>query len=353
MVKTNIQQLLFSKDLFILGNQAADLDSTVSACSLSALLDRINPSKQFSALIQGSPEDWMLKPEIKALFDRAGISGESFFYTDGLTERDYIPREVLLVDHNKIDMENIDLRIAGIVDHHKDQKFYPGLTLRDIRVCGSCASIISRYWEQSGIGLPYPQRLILAGAISVDTGNLNPEWGKTTELDSEQYNVLISGLSVEDKTFIHSLLEIKNDLSHLTLAEQLKRDYKKFPSDSLQGGIASVPLPVSDFFNPAFFNSTDIDSFARKNCPDFLIIMHTRAEPFQRELSLFIPPGKSGATAGTLLHDSLMSIKKAGFHPLPSGSLSNWTHFSQKNITVSRKVLVPLLLTEIEIRIVK
>ncbi|MDC7231944.1 MAG: DHH family phosphoesterase [Spirochaetales bacterium] len=342
-----MQGLRFTEDIIIMGNQAADLDSCVSAFAFASLLTALNPEIKIHPLIQGSFEDLRLKPEIESLFRRAGISLRPDHFTAHFPPaplKGSRNRALILVDHNRVDSPELTYRPVGIVDHHRDTGAYPGLSLRDIRICGSCSAIISEYWRESGLPLSRGNALLLAGAIAVDTGYLDPSWGKATELDRKEYTRLLGQLSPEDQDYLKTLLHVKNDLSHLNLMEHLKRDYKDFPVIGLRGGIASITLGQDEFFSPDFFRQEVIQEFIQKTCPDFLIIMHTVPEPFKRELSVFVPDQKG--YAGKEIRQGLEKLKEPGLsinNTKQNGYGGVWTLYSQKNIKVSRKVLTPLL----------
>lgn len=350
------------EDMLVIGNQAADLDSSVSAFALSELLSRKNPEISCHPLIQGSPYDLKLKPEISALFQRAEISlkpdnfSEIFFkkIADNENPERKKPETVIMVDHNVPDSREITHRIGGIVDHHTDASRYQDLSFRDIRHCGSCASIISEYWHEEMKEIPYGISLLLAGAIAVDTGYLDPAWGKTTDLDRRESTRINTILKDEDRLFIRTLLKIKNDLSHLNIQDQLRRDYKKFPLDNLNAGIASVPMGQRDFFRKDFFNRDEIIKFKDQYCSDLLIIMHTIPEPFSRELSVYTDNYELLTTVKT----ALSRLKSADFISAdlatadPENSRNRfsgkWALYTQNNIKISRKGFVPLLKEELE-----
>jgi exopolyphosphatase len=349
----------FIEDLLIIGNQAADLDSSVSAYALAELLRRLNPEIDVFSLIQGSPADLLLKPEIKSLFLKAEIPlrAENFtsvFFnpdSDSYNLKAYKESSLIMVDHNEADSEEINHPVAGIVDHHIDSLLFQDLKLRDIRICGSCASIISEYWEQCDVEIPYGISLLLAGAIAVDTGYLDPSWGKTTDIDRSQYEALSKTLTTKDRAFIEQVLDIKNNLSHLGIYDQLRRDYKDFPMEGLKGGISSIPLGQKDFFDIDFYKDDAVMDFSIQNCPDFLMIMHTVPQPFKRELSLYIK--NSNKAMKKILKTALTRLKEPGLDLVDpdmkiSGSSAGWILYSQKNIKISRKLLVPLLKDELE-----
>jgi len=333
-------------EIFVMGNQSADLDSCVSAISLSALITFIKPEISCMAMIQGNREDLRLKPEIEALFTRSGLDLNNIIFTSDPDAPGLQGKNIILVDHNHPEKENSGTLIQGIVDHHKDSGQFPSLLLRDIRLCGSCGSIISEYWKTCGTDIPYSQRLLLAGTIEVDTGGLSEEWGKATDLDRDQLHWLESGLNEDDRLFLKTLDKIKNNLDHLSMMDHLTRDYKDFPIPSLKGGISSVPLSVSEFFREGFFDQRGIESFSHERCPGFLLIMHSMGSPLRRELSLYCPEDIPLNTPAALLKKALEALDTT---PLSFDHSANrsWYHYHLNDPKTARKVLVPLLMQEL------
>jgi exopolyphosphatase len=148
----NINRFKFNNNLIVMGNQAADLDSTVSAVSMATLLSQINPSLQIRPLVQGHPDDLKLKPEIVALFRRAGIPLDDSLFSE--TAGKNLDDPLILVDHNEPDNSQIHHSIAGIVDHHDDRGLYPDLPLREVKRTGSCTTLISSFWKEYGLSIP-------------------------------------------------------------------------------------------------------------------------------------------------------------------------------------------------------
>ncbi len=336
-----MRDLNFEGRVFILGNQAADLDSSVSAFSLAALLEALNPGLTTLPLIQGEIDDLRLKPEIPALFNRARIEIKNRNFLNGESPLPSDP-QIILVDHNKPDIPGLEHSVKAVIDHHRDEGFFKDLPLRIIRKTGSCATLVAELWEQSGLEIPRVQRLILLAAVAVDTGCLNPEWGKTTQEDKEIYQFLSYRLGNDDLSFIRSLSDIKQDLSHLNQRDQLRRDFKDFSPGQFRAGISSVPMTVNEFFSPDFFNPAECGEFMERNCPDLLIVMHSAAEPFQRQLSFYASRKglKGQSSPAALMMKTLESL--GGFTARPSPA-AGWQSFNQQDPKRSRKVLAPLL----------
>ncbi len=334
------KRLIFNTNLLIAGNQAADLDSAVSAFALAELIGRLNPELNVTPLIQGAFDDLSLKPEIEGLFTEAGTPLEAVSFQRSLQNPGGLLPEpnsrLILVDHNEKDPGLPDLPLAGIVDHHRDSGRAMNLPLRDIRICGSCASIISEYWSASGEDIPGRTALLLAGAIAVDTGYLDPHWGKTTELDSREYSRLTSLLSSGEKEYVAGLLKLKNDLSHLTMADHLRRDYKDFSIAGLSGGIASLTINRKEFMKAPFYSPRELDRFKNSCCRDFLMLLHSYGTPLKREISLYDPEDKADK-----LYKALACLESRGVEA--EESEGPWSFYSLKDPKISRKVLMPLL----------
>ncbi|QEN07866.1 hypothetical protein EXM22_07635 [Oceanispirochaeta crateris] len=343
----NTGRFKFTENLIIMGNQSADLDSVVSSFSMSAFLTSLNPRIQIFPVIQGHPGDLRLKPEIRALMTHLGIDLKSYHFLSEMEDWPHDAHSIVLMDHNKPDTSCLHHKIAGIVDHHEDQGLYQDLSLREIKKTGSCATLVSTFWKTSGLDLPYSQRILLAAAIGVDTGYLNPEWDKTTVMDYDAYQWLTRAIQEEDQAFIESLITIKNDLSHLTLADHLKRDFKIFPLLEGKGGIASIPLEAQRVFSNGFYSHRAITEFCKLQNLKFLLILHTIDQPFKRELSLYVPPSPEERAIRKQIETALVSLKEPGIRRADMILHKEWQFFSQQDSRVSRKGLTPLLSQEL------
>ena len=345
--------------IIITGNQAGDLDSTVSAIGLSRLLTLIEPDIRFIPVLKRDREKLHLNPEIPAILNYVGINPLDLDFEESEPIRKqirHIKTGYFLVDHNEPESGIEPQRIIGIIDHHKDLGFtlkqeYPGISRRIVEPCGSCASLVSRVWQQNRFLPDRTTALLLGAAIIVDTGNFNPEWGKTTDLDRKQYAWLHSFFKEEDEQFLCSLTVIKNDLRALSPAEHLIRDYKDISGSKIRGGISSVPLSLAEFYESSRYSARSVSDFMKNRSLDFLFIMHTTQKPFKRELSLIPSPRLSpDNNLRTLLKTKLLLLEELELTILPlftdQQQLQNtlpWFCLAQGNSKASRKTVLPLL----------
>ncbi len=336
-------KVIFCGPLGILGNQAADMDSVVCALSGAQLFKTLNPGLEVYPLIQGKRRDLELKKEIPALLQQAGIPPKELIFLDHDAPWPRNINKIILVDHNVPDRPLPPDRVAGLVDHHEDEGKFRDASLRFMEKSGSCASLISALW---GNTLPKAQRLLLAGAISLDTGFLNPCWGKTTSRDSFEFKKLIQGLDDRDMAFLKTLQGIKDDVKALSLYEILTRDYKDFPlkQEKIKGGTASIPLSCKAFFNRMQKEPEGLENLILNHGLDFLLVFHSYGEPLCRELSFRAEDPQRAEQ----LKKALNQFKSLGILPLKRRPVKQnhkfpWYCYSQRDSTLSRKRLCPLL----------
>ena len=185
------------------------------------------------------------------------------------------------------------------------------------------------------------QALLLGAAITVDTGNFNPEWNKTCDVDRTEFQQLQKLFKDPDREFLRSLLKIKQDLSHLTFLDLLIRDYKEVPLDCLKTGICSIPFDQESLFNQSMYSQKDAENFILDKSLDFLIIMHSVVEPFRRELSLFCPENPA------LLEELEINIPRIKEMECLRGHRRDdrpgWVFFPTMSPLCSRKKALPLI----------
>jgi len=349
--------------LLVLGNRAGDLDSTVCALTAAELIRPYIQGNPVRPLLAGQREDLRRRPEILGLFAYLELELSPGDFAEG-PEAAVLKSDrgcpLFLVDHNRPEPGWEGHPVRGIIDHHTDQGVSPALPVRIIEPCGSCASLISREWN-SGTTPPDPKTaLMLAAAIITDTGDFNPDWGKTTPLDRREYSRLMPFLSDRDRLFLKGLNRLKEDLSGLTTADHLHRDGKVLTGktgdgETWKGEICSVPLTGDLFFRSGFFDFPAVRNFCREQDLDILIIMHTGQEPFRRELSFFLPPlPENRRNRQTIikkqLPERLLGLAEPQLRncPPPLPLPEDWFWFRQDNPRTSRKRLLPLLKQELD-----
>lgn len=216
--------------LVVMGNEAGDADSILSALALSFVLDqqRGSYSDESSAvipLVSIPKEDLSLRPDVVLLLKAANIDSEKLFYlSDNLSLQNLFQSSqpskdrpaseewvqnlsICLTDHNSIRYNLSHLRdnVCLIVDHHQDEENHPKVTgtSRDIAfrdgkatVGSTCTLVTERLFQlrnntSETKNIDANLALILLGTIILDTVNMDPTSGKGTERDKAAIEKLL------------------------------------------------------------------------------------------------------------------------------------------------------------------
>ena len=187
----------------IVGSEAADCDSIVCALSLAAFRSLMNLDENvaFLPFVQCSFDDLKLRRETVILLSMQQIPLDTLRTTEDVQD----VSEWILVDHNVANFPNC--KVIEIIDHHFDYKIHD-LAKRKIAfegqsaLVGSCCTLIAEevlsQKEASAIvngdGKNTDVLLkilhLLLGVILIDTANLTPDNGKTTDRDVEAVKLI-------------------------------------------------------------------------------------------------------------------------------------------------------------------
>ena len=205
----------------VLGNEAGDADSIVSAITLAyvdCLLlrmgsdttcnnnndeDDIDSKRQKTPVVSISKADLETqRPETVLLLQLAGVSTDALLFVDDpwiVSEQQQSTFDVTLVDHNRLSNKfSRQHRVVEIVDHHSDEGHYldiddnNGSGCRCVRniafsnsealVASTCTLVVERLNEVRGdhhsFYYPAPLSLLLLGVILLDSVNMAPAAGK-------------------------------------------------------------------------------------------------------------------------------------------------------------------------------
>ncbi|KAF4683213.1 hypothetical protein FOZ60_009502 [Perkinsus olseni] len=102
----------------VVGNQAADADSIVSAAAL-AFIRAMKSDRSYQPFVQCDEEDLSLRPEVGLLWSRFTQSPKVALPST----RSELPSAInswVLVDHNELTIDAPNATVVGIVDHHVD-----------------------------------------------------------------------------------------------------------------------------------------------------------------------------------------------------------------------------------------
>lgn len=261
-----------SEWVFVMGNEAGDLDSMTSALTWAYHLEHStqntsHPTKAI-ALLQTQTDALDLRPENKvALKNSKMTSGH-----DDLLTMDELPEDpetlalklkgIVLVDHATPLRKWSRANILSIFDHHVDKGVAPNASPRVFEKVASCTSLVARQMFDEFEKLPEEYHLphelleLILSAISIDSGGLE---------DATKTDIAISKRVLErsrwaDRDLTEQMEKVdaeltaaKKDLDSLSVRDLLRRDWKgdmvdtpspRTPTVSL--GFASIPYSLEE-----------------------------------------------------------------------------------------------------------
>lgn len=224
------------RQVFVVGNEAADADSLVSAFALAMLLD--SAEVQAVALAQIPREEFRLRGDALSLFRSAGVEaapdgsplGLHFWNEVDWQQVDALSsRGLVLTDHNKMTSDvaaHFDGRVELILDHHSDAQSHLDAKRIIDESLGSACTLVAEEWLAKHPSLPREVGLLLAGVIILDTRNFDPAERKGTPRDRAALDKLADFLPLEAAAWYAELTKARHDVSHLSMRELLLLDLK-------------------------------------------------------------------------------------------------------------------------------
>ncbi|GAA6037429.1 hypothetical protein JCM8097_008569 [Rhodosporidiobolus ruineniae] len=269
--------------IIVMGNEAGDLDSMVSAMALSFMYNHLDPPQKAVSILQTEQDALDLRPENALSLHYAKMSSG---HRDLLTidELPIKPDEIghrikgiALVDHNVPRSVWEKAKIVAIIDHHEDRGVANGTANpRIIETSGSCSSLVTRYildtlpQETGSDSLarkgdlealsksPLPEELVelLLRTIAIDSDGLSKTSRQKVDKESAERLFVHSSwkhrkLKEVMKTLDKDLSASRKALDGLDLRNLLRRDWKgdsiptksnKYPTIAL--GFASAPVSL-------------------------------------------------------------------------------------------------------------
>lgn len=334
---------------FVLGNEAADLDSMVTAIATGYYLGEVAPDggPPFVPLVNAPRADFKLRTEAVYLLGSVGVGPELLCFADE------VALEVLhsagqlalvLVDHNALAAGQAGLAdaVVGVLDHHHDEGGFRDAPWRVIEPVGSAATLVAETLLQHDPAAVEPglARLLL-GTILLDTVNLEPQAQRATAKDVAIAERLARLCSADREVLFARLQFEKFNVAALDSADLLRKDYKEYRMGEVRCGIASVLLSAQAWQQKDPELGASLARFGADRRLDLLLAMNAWTDPeFRRDLVVW-------AADETLFGRVLEFLcgTELGLTPLEDGDggQGSVALFSQANAAYSRKKLQPLL----------
>jgi exopolyphosphatase len=335
---------------FVLGNEAADLDSMASAvaygyCASGGSAAGATP---IVPLINVPRADYKLRTEAVFLFASVGIEPDMLTFIDevelaGLHAAGGI--ELVLVDHNVLAAAQASLAdaVVGVIDHHKDEGGFADAAVRIIEPVGSAATLVAELLlREDAPSIEPPLAELLLGTILLDTVNLDPAAKRATDKDGEIAAQLLAICGADRQALFERLQFEKFNVAALETGDLLRKDYKEYQFGAVRCGIASVLLPVAQWLEKDPDIAASLAQFAASRELDLLLAMNAFTDPeFRRELVVWAADERLRERVLAFLAASELGLQ--AIEPPGAPGSAEVALFSQANAAYSRKKLQPLL----------
>lgn len=386
--------LAFRKKLptvhFVIGNQAGDADSIISAISL-AYIESISQHREKTPIVAIPEADLeSQRPEVKLLLELAGIVDPAkllLFVDDPIFARSAYGADITLVDHNVVSEKFRKNKwiVSEIVDHHEDVGKYLdscngtertiGFAKGRALVASACTLVAERLRQTRASTYPGSLALILMGTILLDSVNLSDEVGKVTLRDRNAVQDLIShtdwqdlpphsrvllgmnsSSTTPDPTALYTLLQdAKYDIAFwhfLSVGDALRLDYKQFATGKKGAfGISSILTPMKNFWGKSGVIS-GIQNYMKDRNLTFLAIMFAYESPqghLKRQLAVCGTDVAPIDEISKFLMQSVNEEESLELKEVNGDLIADGSHgltvrlFEQQNVKPSRKQIGPLL----------
>ncbi|XP_073178581.1 exopolyphosphatase PRUNE1 isoform X1 [Lepidochelys kempii] len=232
----------------VLGNEACDLDSMVSALALAYYLAKTSLESRaaFVPVLNIPRSEFPLRTESAFLLQEQQIPDSCLIFRDEIDLHALHRAGLLsltLVDHHILPSGDAALEEAVIeVIDHRPLEREPRCRVT-AELVGSCATLVTERIVQGPAELLDRQTAaLLLGTILLDCVNMTPEAGKVTPKDSQYVALLESKFpDLPARSILFEALQTaKFDVSGLTTDQMLRKDLKALSSDGLVLAISAV-----------------------------------------------------------------------------------------------------------------
>ncbi|PNJ56058.1 PRUNE1 isoform 4 [Pongo abelii] len=335
----------------VLGNEACDLDSMVSALALAFYLAKTTEAEEvFVPVLNIKRSELPLRGDIVFFLQKVHIPESILIFRDeidlhALHQAGQLT--LILVDHHILSKSDTALEeaVAEVLDHRPiEPKHCPPCHV-SVELVGSCATLVTeRILQGAPEILDRQTAALLHGTIILDCVNMDLKIGKATPKDSkyvEKLEALFPDLPKRNDIF-DSLQKAKFDVSGLTTEQMLRKDQKTIYRQGVKVAISAIYMDLEAFLQRSNLVA-DLHAFCQAHSYDVLVAMtiffNTHNEPV-RQLAIFCPHVALRTTiCGVLEHSHSPSLKLT-----PASSTHPNLHaYLQGNTQVSRKKLLPLL----------
>jgi len=339
-------------DSIVIGNEAADLDSMVSAILYAYLISACGaPGKPPVVPVINCPRaDLVLRTESVYLFTALDLDLDKLLFIDEIDLKALHRKgrlRLTLVDHNALsgDQGVFGDAVVAIIDHHADSGRYPGANPRIIETVGSTATLVAEAMlRDKPMLIDSVSSTLLLGTILLDTVNLDPGAGRVTEKDRAMATRLGEVCNRDAGDLFTKLQAEKFNVSNLGTGDLLRKDYKTWATRTRTYGMSTVLIPIEDWIarDPDLIEG--MKTFAVSHDLACLVAMMAYTDThgmFRRDLALCAGDSELLAELTGILEAGDLDLNR--IQPAGLAASDQVMLFTQGNISISRKKLQPML----------
>ncbi|XP_026541733.1 exopolyphosphatase PRUNE1 [Notechis scutatus] len=336
----------------VMGNEACDLDSTVSALVLAYFLAKTSPDSRaaFVPVLNIPRADFPLRTETTFLLLQQRIPEKVLVFRDeidlaGLHKAGLLT--LTLVDHHILPSKDSALEavVVEVVDHRPLEWERPPPCKVTVELVGSCTTLVTERLLQARVPTLDGQiAALLYGTILLDCVNLAVEAGKVTPRDAcciSRLESMFSELQPRNRVF-DALQRAKFDVSGLTTEQMLRKDLKSLVSKAATVALSALYMSLQDFLHRPGLEQ-DLATFCHQKGFGLLIAMAIsfgdHKKPF-RELAVYSPQAAFQEAVCQALEGSTNPSLGLSRLETPCPAIRA---YQQGNIGASRKKLLPIV----------
>ncbi|XP_041843694.1 exopolyphosphatase PRUNE1 [Melanotaenia boesemani] len=334
----------------VLGNEACDLDSMVSALAFAYFLFKTTHSEMLVLpLLNIRQSELVLRSDNVFLLRQAGLSPDLLVFRDQLDLRALWRAgrlRLTLVDHNVLPSSDSDLEgaVVEVIDHHLLERQPSPSCPVTVEMVGSCATLVTeRIIHKAPQILDQQLAQMLYASVVLDCVNMAPAAGKMTPKDSQYAAALetrFPALPPRGALF-QALQNAKFDVSGLNTEQMLLKDMKAV-SGSLNLAISVLYITLENFLQKEDLEA-ELSAFCQKFGFDLLLLMtiffSDSKEPI-RELAAF----SHSSTCRDQVCQYLEKFRNPSLNLCPiSSPHPHISAYRQGNTLASRKKLLPIV----------
>ncbi|XP_017562351.2 exopolyphosphatase PRUNE1 [Pygocentrus nattereri] len=333
----------------VLGNEACDIDSMISALTFAYFLSKTLESGKAAVPILNIPRaEFPLRSDNVFLLRETGLSQDYLLFRDEVDLHGLQQLAITLVDHNVLPEADhaLEKAVVEVIDHHRlDRAPSPSCSVT-VETVGSCATLVTEHIVQKAPEVLDQQvAQLLYGTIITDCVNMAPEAGKVTPKDS-QYAILLETQFPKlppRSILFQSLQNAKFDVSGLTTEQMMLKDMKTVSGGDLRLAVSVIYMTLESFLQRPRLQQ-ELCEFCHKHSYNLVVAMTISfindKEPF-RQLAVY--------SSCTLYRDEVSkALEKArnpnlDLRPM-SSPYPDVKAYVQGNTLASRKKVLPIIL---------